>query len=241
MSKPILYGPAYSTYTRSARLAMEEKGVDYDLVEVDFLQGPMPAEQIERHPFARVPAFEHDGFEHNVQGLRIVDRLERRYPAFPGLNLSFEIREAILKHGPTGPDARTEEFSPPRKPALETVVVDLADSTAYNHHDLDDGLRAEILDLDDLCANVRLVDECREAARASCGATPRRGDVRLAHARGRLARGLVPVHDVAAVPVSTGRARGGRGAGVRPGGGRGARGRELGLPVGVGVSRSALA
>lgn len=63
MSKPVLYGPAYSTYTRSARMAMEEKGVDYDLVDVDFLQGPMPAEQIERHPFARVPAFEHDGFE----------------------------------------------------------------------------------------------------------------------------------------------------------------------------------
>lgn len=63
MSKPILYGPAYSTYTRSARLAMEEKGVDYDLVEVDFLQGPMPEEQVERHPFAKVPAFEHDGFK----------------------------------------------------------------------------------------------------------------------------------------------------------------------------------
>jgi glutathione S-transferase len=63
MSKPILYGPAYSTYVRSARLAMEEKGVDYDLVEVDFLQGPMPAEQIERHPFAKVPAFEHNGFK----------------------------------------------------------------------------------------------------------------------------------------------------------------------------------
>lgn len=63
MSKPTLYGPAYSTYTRSARLAMEEKGVDYDLVEVDFLQAPMPAEQIERHPFAKVPAFEHDGFK----------------------------------------------------------------------------------------------------------------------------------------------------------------------------------
>jgi len=63
MSKPILYGPTYSTYVRSARLAMEEKGVDYDLVEVDFLQGPMPAEQIERHPFAKVPAFEHDGFK----------------------------------------------------------------------------------------------------------------------------------------------------------------------------------
>ncbi|MGB5329033.1 MAG: glutathione S-transferase family protein [Gammaproteobacteria bacterium] len=63
MNKPTLYGPAYSTYTRSARLALEEKGVDYNLVEVDFLQGPMPAEQVARHPFARVPAFEHDGFE----------------------------------------------------------------------------------------------------------------------------------------------------------------------------------
>jgi len=63
MSKPILYGPVYSTYTRSVRLALEEKGVDYDLVEVDFLQGPMPAEQVERHPFAKVPAFEHGGFE----------------------------------------------------------------------------------------------------------------------------------------------------------------------------------
>ncbi len=63
MSKPTLYGPAYSTYTRSARLAMEEKGVDYNLVEVDFMQAPMPADQIERQPFARVPAFDHDGFQ----------------------------------------------------------------------------------------------------------------------------------------------------------------------------------
>ncbi len=63
MSKPTLYGPAYSTYTRSVRLALEEKGVDYDLVEVDIFQESMPAEQVERHPFAKVPAFTHDGFE----------------------------------------------------------------------------------------------------------------------------------------------------------------------------------
>jgi len=63
MSKPTLYGPAYSTYTRSVRLALVEKGVDYNLVEVDFLTGSMPADQVERHPFARVPAFAHDGFE----------------------------------------------------------------------------------------------------------------------------------------------------------------------------------
>lgn len=62
MANPTLYGPGYSTYARTARLALEEKGVPYDFVEVDFLQG-MPAEQVKRHPFSKVPAFEHDGYE----------------------------------------------------------------------------------------------------------------------------------------------------------------------------------
>lgn len=62
MSKPVLYGPGYSTYVRSARLALEEKGVDYDLAEVDFIGGGMPDEQLARQPFGKVPAFEHDGF-----------------------------------------------------------------------------------------------------------------------------------------------------------------------------------
>jgi glutathione S-transferase len=61
MAKPILYGPGYSTYTRTARLALEEKDVEYDLVEVDFIAGGMPDEQLARHPFGKVPAFEHDG------------------------------------------------------------------------------------------------------------------------------------------------------------------------------------
>lgn len=61
MAKPILYGPGYSTYTRAARIAMEEKGVDYDLVEVDILGGGMPDEHLARQPFGKVPAFEHDG------------------------------------------------------------------------------------------------------------------------------------------------------------------------------------
>ena len=63
MAKPILYGPGYSTYTRAARLAMEEKGVDYELVEVDFISGGFSDEYLERQPFAKVPAFEHDGLE----------------------------------------------------------------------------------------------------------------------------------------------------------------------------------
>ncbi len=61
MAKPTLYGPGYSTYARAARLALEEKGVDYDLVEIDFIAGGMPDEHLARHPFAKVPALEHGG------------------------------------------------------------------------------------------------------------------------------------------------------------------------------------
>jgi glutathione S-transferase len=61
MAKPTLYGPGYSTYARAARLALEEKGVDYDLVEVDFIAAGMPDEHLARHPFSKVPALEHDG------------------------------------------------------------------------------------------------------------------------------------------------------------------------------------
>jgi len=63
MAKPIIYGPGYSTYARTVRMTLEEKGVDYDLVEVDILQGAaQQPEHLARHPFAKVPAFEHDGF-----------------------------------------------------------------------------------------------------------------------------------------------------------------------------------
>ena len=63
MAKPIVYGPGYSTFARTARLALEEKGADYDLVEVDLLSGAgQSAEHLARHPFGKVPAFEHDGF-----------------------------------------------------------------------------------------------------------------------------------------------------------------------------------
>ncbi len=62
MADPILYGPGFSTFTRSARLALEDKGVSYQLVEVDFLQG-MPEEQRARQPFGKVPALEHDGLQ----------------------------------------------------------------------------------------------------------------------------------------------------------------------------------
>ena len=84
MARPIIYGPAYSTYARTVRLALEEKGVEYDLVEVDLLGGAAKApEHLARHPFGKVPAFEHDGFE-----LYETDAIIRYVnAAFPGPDL----------------------------------------------------------------------------------------------------------------------------------------------------------
>lgn len=91
MAKPIVYGPAYSTYARTARLALEEKGVDYDLIEVDILQGVAKSpEHLARHPFGKVPAFEHDGF-----ALYETDAITRYVnEAFPGVDLEpSDVRE----------------------------------------------------------------------------------------------------------------------------------------------------
>ena len=92
---------------------------------------------------------EFGGFEHNLQSLRVVDVLEERYAAFPGLNLTFETREGILKHcsrvqaemlGDVG-----RRFLEGNQPGLEAQVANLADEIAYNNHDVDDGLRAGLI------------------------------------------------------------------------------------------------
>ena len=99
------------------------------------------------------------GFEHNLQSLRVVDELEERYAEFRGLNLTFECREGILKHcsvrhardlGELG-----ERFIHRRQPGLEAQIANLCDEIAYNNHDLDDGIRAQLVDLDSL-REVRL-------------------------------------------------------------------------------------
>ena len=97
---------------------------------------------------------EFGGFEHNLQSLRTVDELEERYAEFPGLNLTFESREGILKHcspikakelGDVG-----QRFLNKQQPNLEAQAVNLADEIAYNNHDLDDGLRAGLLTIEQL-------------------------------------------------------------------------------------------
>lgn len=97
---------------------------------------------------------EFGGFEHNLQSLRVVDLLERRYAEFDGLNLTFELREGILKHcslnnakqlGDVG-----ERFINKEQPSLEAQLTNLADEIAYNNHDVDDGLRSGLITLEQL-------------------------------------------------------------------------------------------
>jgi dGTPase len=103
---------------------------------------------------------EYGGFEHNLQSLRVVDELEERYADFPGLNLTFECREGILKHCAV-PKARElgdvgRRFIERTRPGLEAQLANLADEIAYNNHDVDDGLRAGLITLEEL-REVRLV------------------------------------------------------------------------------------
>ena len=88
---------------------------------------------------------DHGGFEHNRQSLRVVEILEHRYSAFVGLNLSFETRESIGKHGWPGRQAVEPEYHPEWAPLLEGQVVDIADSIAYDAHDIDDSVQAGLI------------------------------------------------------------------------------------------------
>ena len=108
------------------------------------------------------------GFDHNRQTLRIVERLEERYAEFPGLNLSWEVREGIAKHSGPIDVAEAPEFAdyePGLEPPLEAQLIDLVDEVAYNHHDVDDGLESGLLDLGALAESVRLFGACLSAAR----------------------------------------------------------------------------
>ena len=109
------------------------------------------------------------GFEHNEQGLRVVEYLEERYPNVPGLNLSYEVREGIIKHdteydSPNVP----ERFRPDQAPTLEAQVCDVADEVAYNNHDIDDAVKMGLIVEKDL-KEVDWVWEMLSRARAELG------------------------------------------------------------------------
>src|SRR5574337_630164 len=97
---------------------------------------------------------DYGGFEHNLQSLRVVDLLEEKYAEFPGLNLTFEAREGILKHCSLANARQLGElgrrFIERRQPGLEAQLANLADEIAYNNHDVDDGLRAGLISIEQL-------------------------------------------------------------------------------------------
>jgi dGTPase len=105
---------------------------------------------------------DYGGFEHNLQSLRVVDLLEERYAEFPGLNLTFETREGILKHCSLKNAAELGDvgrrFLDKTQPNLEAQVANLADEIAYNNHDVDDGLRSGLITVEQL-HGVRLFGE----------------------------------------------------------------------------------
>lgn len=118
------------------------------------------------------------GFEHNLQSLRVVDWLEERYAEFPGLNLTFETREGILKHcslrnaqelGELG-----KRFLEKTQPGLEAQLVNIADEIAYNNHDVDDGLRSELLTVDQLRDVALFSEQYDEVRRRYPDIAPRR-------------------------------------------------------------------
>lgn len=121
------------------------------------------------------------GFEHNLQSLRVVDELEDRYAEFRGLNLTFECREGILKHCSVR-NARAlgelgERFIRRHQPSLEAQLANLADEIAYNNHDVDDGIRAGLIDVRGL-SDVRIFRREYDAVSALY---PGLGERRLVH------------------------------------------------------------
>jgi dGTPase len=143
-----------------ARTAAATLGLDEDLTEALAL-----AHDIGHPPFAHAGeealdaemARFGDSFDHNLHALHIVEHFEQRYARFPGLNLTFEVREGIVKHsrdiGP-GDSPELDEYLPGLRPPLEAQLIDLADEAAYNTADLDDGFSAGLFSMEEIAAAV---------------------------------------------------------------------------------------
>jgi dGTPase len=152
-----------------ARTAASALGLDENLTEALAL-----AHDIGHPPFAHAGEEEldrqmrrfDDRFDHNLHSLRIVESFEQRYARFPGLNLTFEVREGIAKHSrdfKPGEIPELDEYAPGLKPPLEAQLIDLADEIAYNSADLDDCVSAGFFTLQDIAAEVPEYQEIAEA------------------------------------------------------------------------------
>ena len=147
-----------------ARTVAGVLGLDEDLTEALAL-----AHDIGHPPFGHAGEAEldrlmrpfGDRFDHNLQALRIVESFENPYPRFPGLNLTFEVREGIVKHSS---DRAPEEYLPELRPPLEAQLIDLCDEIAYNTADLDDGYVAGLVTFEGAAREIEKFEELAEAA-----------------------------------------------------------------------------
>ncbi len=114
------------------------------------------------------------GFNHNTQSFRVVTELENRYPNFRGLNLTYETREGMIKHETSYDKSDAKGYDPEKRASLEAQIANLADEIAYNAHDLDDGLRANMFDLDAL-DELEIWQELKESAGWANGRSLARG------------------------------------------------------------------
>jgi dGTPase len=116
-----------------------------------------------------------DRFDHNVNALRIVEHFEQRYARFPGLNLTFEVREGLVKHsrdfGP-GENPEFDDYLPGLRPPLEAQLIDLADETAYNTADLDDGFTAGLFTLEEIASAIPNYADMLEDVRSQFPGAP---------------------------------------------------------------------
>lgn len=139
-------------------------GANQDLTEAICLAhdlGHAPFGHAGEHALNQLVA-DQGGFNHNTQSYRVVTLLEERYASFPGLNLTYETREGMIKHETAYDKSDAAGFAPEKRASLEAQIANLADEIAYNAHDLDDGLRAGLFSPADLTA-LTLWGELTEA------------------------------------------------------------------------------
>jgi len=166
-----------SQMARTVALAL---GVDPDLTEALALVhdiGHPPFAHSGEEELSRQMARFGETFDHNLHALRIVESFEQRYARFPGLNLTFEMREGIVKHSrdiAPGENPDLDEYLPGQRPPIEAQLIDLADEIAYSTADLDDAHQAAVIDLADLAKAVPVWDDLYDTAQSMYpGAPPR--------------------------------------------------------------------
>jgi dGTPase len=169
-----------------SRTIARQLGLNEDLTEAIAL-----AHDLGHPPFGHAGEYalddcmkEHGGYEHNRFGLRLVEQLESRYPGFPGLNLTWEVRQSLAYHSKRPDAPEVQEYLTDGQPFLEAQVVDAADSLAYDCHDLDDALASGLITI----ADLQGVEFCRRGLERLA---ERYGTLSPEELRPALVRGLI--------------------------------------------------